>query len=227
MIENLISQMRMAVPLLARRSLPAIQVSLWRSAGRFGTWLAILFGLAAGAQATQLDDLNGKLDTINSQADTISSQTAKLAIDVPTALSLIRNQLDHGTLLVGDYVEGVAGSSVTLPFLFAPSTFPVTDIQADIIVPSQLSVLSVTAGACATASQKTVSANLVNGAERFIVIGLNQNIIGEGEIVLMSFKIPINTPSGLYPIVIDNPVASDANGQMLLMSVMSGIVEVK
>lgn len=188
----------------------------------FVTGFGLLLAFSCFTPAMALTPLDTKIEAVQSATD-------KLKADVPGLIaraSLLEQQLDHGTLLAGDYVAGHPGETVTLPFLFVPSFFNATGIEADIVVPSKLTISSTTVGAAALAAQKIVSTNTVNGVERFLIFGLNQNVIPWGEVILLSINIPSNTPPGQYPIVIDNPIASDADGDPVLMSVMSGIVEV-
>lgn len=183
---------------------------------------ALFLGLGSFTPAMALTPLDTKIEAVQSATD-------KLKTDVPGLIArsnLLEQQLDHGTLLIGDYVAGHPGETLTLPILFVPSFFNATAIEADVVIPEKLTVSSVMPGAATIAAQKIVSTNTVNGVERFLVFGLNQNIIQQGEVILLSVNIASTTPAGQYPIIIDNPVASDANGDPILMSVMSGIVEV-
>lgn len=187
---------------------------------------ALAFALFLGLGFTIPVMASTPLDT---KIEAVQSATDKLKTDVPGLIAranLLEQQLDHGTLLIGDYVAGHPGETVTLPILFVPSFFNATAIEADVVIPEKLTISSVSPGAATIAAQKIVSTNTVNGVERFLVFGLNQNIIQQGEVILLTINIPSTTPVGQYPIVIDNPVASDANGDPILMSVMSGILEV-
>ena len=65
----------------------------------------------------------------------------------------------------------------------------VASIQFDLTLPASISTVSVTAGAILNNAAKSVSTNLVGNQFRFIIFGLNQNVIASGALLTARFKI--------------------------------------
>jgi hypothetical protein len=59
-----------------------------------------------------------------------------------------------------------------------------------------------------------------------VVVGLNQNFIGDGTALTFNFDILSNAPSGKTKLTIMKPSISDPNGKALPVSIASGVLEV-
>jgi hypothetical protein len=178
--------------------------------------LLILF-LAGPAWSAGLPELNNEIDVLHSTANATVSAFNKIEADT---------NLNVGSLVNGGIITTSANTTVSWPIFFVASTFSVTAIQADLVIPSSFSILSIMAGPVAVADGKSVSESFINGNERFVVFGLNQNAIGSGIVAYMQIKIGA-VQKGLYPMALINPAGSDAGGKAVLVSSESGTIEVE
>src|SRR5438477_2000060 len=126
---------------------------------------------------------------------------------------LISHSAAHAlpTLTVGA-TSGQAGTTVTLPVSFDPSTSSVAGIQFNLTLPASLSTGTVTAGPIVTAAGKSVNANLIGNTWTFIVFGLNQTTIGVGSLLTAQLRIAPGTAVGNLSIPISGVIYSDVNG---------------
>ncbi len=115
------------------------------------------------------------------------------------------------TLNVGT-VSGQAGSNVNVPISFNPTTDAVAGIQFNLTLPVNITTVSVTAGAVATAASKSVSTNLNGTTWTFIVFGLNQNTMGNGALLTAQVRIGAGASIGNLNFAVSNVVYSDPNG---------------
>ena len=99
------------------------------------------------------------------------------------------------TLTVGSS-SGTAGTTVTLPITFDPTTASVAGMQFNLTLPAGLSTGTVTAGSILTAAAKSVSTNFNAGTWTFIVFGLNQNAIAAGSLLTAQVTIANGTAAG-------------------------------
>jgi hypothetical protein len=169
-------------------------------------------------EAANLNDLNNEITVLQSTVSILSS-------DLSTAFA--RLNLNRGPVLVGGVTTASAGTTVNWPVTLVPSTFSVSGIQFDLVLPSSFSVVSVSAGPTATAAGKSVTTSVVNGQERVLIFGLNQNVIAPGVVALVKLSVAPLTPPRICPIAFINPGASDPAGNGLLFSSESGTVEVQ
>lgn len=133
---------------------------------------------------------------------------------------LLEANATEAILLIAGVVAGPNGT-IGLPVTLIPRSFNPTAIQADFVLPASMTFQSVTLGPIATGEGKSIQSSIVGTALRVIVFGLNQTPITEG----LDFTINLKTTTkGNFPIIIQNPVASDASGNVLPMCVTSGIV---
>lgn len=181
--------------------------------------VSILIGTVNLCLASSSNELDTEIQ--NLQADTNSLQ-----VDQPAAFDRLKTQtnLIRGPLIVGGIQSTTSGSTIDWLVSYVASTYSVTALQFDLEVPISFSVVSVTAGPASLAANKSVEYS--SATSRGIIFGLNQTVIGSGVIAIVQLKLnPL--PNSFYPVNLLNPVASDANGHALLISAMSGTVEVK
>jgi hypothetical protein len=181
-------------------------------------FFVLMISCASIGKAATVQDLDNEIGVLE-------STVTELSTDLAT--SFARLNLNQGPVLVGGVMTASPGGTIDWPLTLVPSTFSVTGLQADIVIPSSFTVVSVTEGPAATAAGKTVSSNVVNGMERILVFGLNQTPIGLGVVATVQFRVDSATPSRICPISFVDPVASDASGNTILFSAESGSVEVK
>ena len=56
------------------------------------------------------------------------------------------------------------------------------------------------------------------GDTRFLIFGLNQNIIGDGSVAELTFKVNLNAPAGPYSLFLSGIVGSDAIGDPVVIT---------
>lgn len=120
-----------------------------------------------------------------------------------------------------------ADVNVTLTIASA-SGESVSGVQFDIELAEDVAIVTaMDAGAAAVAAVKSVSFSKVGtGRYRAIVAGLNQNVIQDGELVLMRLDVGAAPPDGAQPLEITGLVMSDPNGKAVSATAESGTVNV-
>ncbi len=92
---------------------------------------------------------------------------------------------------------------------------------------SRLSFKEVTLGSVAEDSGKSLSHSKPgSNTIRLVVIGLNQNVIGDGTVLTCTFDIIDNAPSGKVKLTITNQSASDPGGNKLSVFTEGGEITV-
>lgn len=120
-----------------------------------------------------------------------------------------------------------AGSLVTLPVTLSTGTQAISSLQFDLDLPVGISTESVTAGASATAAQKQITTNMVNGDLRVIVSGLNQTAIPSGPVALITLRTASTVPTSTFPMNLVNVVAADPTGiNVPLSASISGVLSI-
>ena len=162
---------------------------------------------------------------LDSEISNLSSATIRTQADLNTALFRFQAEtnLSQGPLLVGGIVPAKSGDTISWPISFLASSFTVSGVQANIVVPSSFTIASITAGPEAIADNKSVSSN----GGTFIVFGLNQFNIHDGVLAIAQIKVPTNARPGFYTICLGDPTASNVSGKSVLISATSGTIEVK
>lgn len=165
-------------------------------------------------------------DAVNqNSADGLAVQTAnnKLGQDVASfkAKYALTNADACALLIIGNTTSG------TVPVSFIPGPTPIVALQGDIVTTPQIPVLTVTTGPAATAAGKTVFTNQLPGAERFIVLGLDQtgvsSAIGVGLIASINLDVSQVT-NGSHVVSLTNFVAGDAAGNSVPLCVTTGVL---
>jgi len=122
--------------------------------------------------------------------------------------------------------SGQAGTTVDLSINFAAGTTGIATLQFDLAFSSSLTLVSTTAGTAATSAGKSATGSAIPGGVRVLLFGLNQNLIGSGELAIIRFNIVTGTPPGSIPVGISNIVASDALGANVTTSGTGGSITV-
>jgi len=169
--------------------------------------------------ASQLDDLNTTLDNLGTSVDSTT------ATEQESGSIILQTNATQCGILVGSIMTAHAGDTIAYNIGWIPGPSKIAALQADVMLSSGVTVLSMTAGPAATAAGKTVSFS-GNPNNPVIVFGLNQTPIGDGNIVIATLKLDPSIGPGLYPVVFSNPVASDPLGSAKPMCVTSGLLEV-
>ena len=138
---------------------------------------------------------------------------------------ILPSQAYAQTITVGS-VSGQAGTAVDLRVNFTAGATGVATLQFDLAFPSSLSLVSTTTGSAATSAGKSANGSTISGGVRVLIFGLNQNLIGSGEVAIIRLNIAAGTPPGTIAVAIGNIVASDALGLNVVVSGIAGSVTV-
>lgn len=120
-----------------------------------------------------------------------------------------------------------AGIEVAMTFA-AGQDEHVSGVQFDLLCSESVAALSsMRAGPAAVAAEKSVSFNrIAAGRYRAIVAGLNQNVIGDGVLVVLVFDVSVAPPDGPQPLDLDDIVMSDPNGFSVPATGTPGVLDV-
>jgi hypothetical protein len=167
------------------------------------------------------------IQQLTAKIASIQTALSALQVDEPAAFArfkqiLIEANETKAVLLVAGVVTGPIGN-IDLPVTLIPGTFKPSGVQADFVVPPSLTFISATLGPIPAGEGKSIQTNMIGSVLRVLVFGLNQTVITEGLDFTLAFK---TTVKGQYPMVLQNPVASDANGNALALCVTSGQIGV-
>ena len=129
------------------------------------------------------------------------------------------------TVSVGS-VSGQAGTGVDLKVNFTAGTAGIATLQFDLAYPSSLSLVSTTTGVAAATAGKSANGSAISGGVRVLLFGLNQNLIGSGEVAVIRLNIAAGTPPGNIAVTVANIVASNALGLNVTTAGTNGSVTV-
>lgn len=168
-----------------------------------------------------------QIDLLNAKISDLKTALAALQVDQPAAFAKFKHILleaneTQAILLVAGVMNTGIGP-VSLPVTLIPGTFAPTAIQADFVLPPSMSFVSATLGPIPAGEGKSLQTSVVGTAIRVIVFGLNQTTITDGLDFTLNLKA---TVKGQFPILLQNPVASDAAGMTLPLCLTSGIIGV-
>ena len=137
--------------------------------------------------------------------------------------------LKAATLTVGSNsgLPGAKNILIPINLISAPSEESCSfnfDLNFDI---SRLAFKTVALGPKAIEAGKSLSHSQPNpNIVRVIVIGFNQNVIGNGVVLNFTFDILRNTPNGKTKLSISKASISDTNGKPLAVNISGGALEV-
>lgn len=189
--------------------------------------IAVIFGsLTASYASPTRADLQAKIADLSAKTTTLETSVATLLADQKKLMA--STNLDKSSLfVVGVSTGNVAGSKVTIPLSFLAGPVPVSAIQADLVLSSSFSVVSITVGPAATAAGKSVQSNIAGQSARLIIFGVNQTPMSSGVVAYLTIQsLPI-APKGNAQIFSLNAVASDKDGNTVLLTNTSGLVVLK
>jgi len=191
-------------------------------------WLGglLIMCLWRPSEGATRQELQNEIANLNTKTTELQGKVSVLSQDQMRLISRYKaTNATRGALFVVGVSTSTKGQTLQIPISFVPTSLPITSIQQDFVVPSSFTLVSVVAGPAAIAAGKNVQVNTSAGVSRLIVFGLNQTPIGEGVLAIATVRSLPTIPSGVYPIVTLNPVASDASGAAAPMSVTSGWIK--
>ncbi len=119
-------------------------------------------------------------------------------------------------------VSGQAGTTVSLPVTFDPTSAAVSGMQFRLTLPSGLTAGTVSAGPILTTAGKQVSAHVSGNTWTFIIFGLNQSSVGSGTLLTLQLAIAPGASPGPLSLPLSNSVFSDLNGNSIVAGSSSG-----
>ncbi len=177
--------------------------------------LSLLYGNARADTQSDLDVTISSLQVAVEQTTT----TEKSAVDI-----LAQTNVLDSAMLIGSIEHATAGGTVNWAITFIPGPKPVAALQADFLLPPNVSIISVVAGPAATDAGKSVAFS--SGTNRALLFGLNVNPILNGVVAIVTLQLLAASTPGIYPAVMSNPVASDPTGNSIPLCLTSGAIEV-
>lgn len=142
---------------------------------------------------------------------------------------VLTSNLKAATLSVGSTSVSPGDKNISIPVdLTSLSGEKVCGFNFDLnFDTSILSFKEVTLGSVATDAGKSLSFNQPSSNTiRVVVIGLNQNVIGDGTVLNFTFDVFNKAPSGKAKLTITNPSISDPNGKQLVVNAVDGEVNI-
>jgi len=123
--------------------------------------------------------------------------------------------------------SSAAGTSVSLSAILTPGSNSVASLQFDLQYDSAGMSLISLPGASARSAGKTIySVGLSANQTRFLLAGVNQNPIPQGDAIDFIVNLSSNAPSGSHPLTISNFTCSDVLGNAVPTTFTSGGVNV-
>ena len=108
-----------------------------------------------------------------------------------------------------------------------PRASSVSGVQFDIQYDNSALSLTATLGDSAKSSGKNLYAvDLAANEKRFLIIGLNQTLIADGNLMNLYIKISPNAPKGAYSLAQSNVCGTDPSGQPLAVTGTNGTLTV-
>ena len=120
------------------------------------------------------------------------------------------------------------GSSLYLPVAFASQASGVSGIQFDVQYDSSAMSLAPVVNQAARNSGKTLShVDLSPNSKRFLIFGLNRNLIPDGALIGLFANLNPAAPNALYRLTISNVVGTDNDGGLVPMTSLDGAVTIQ
>ncbi len=146
-------------------------------------------------------------------------------ISLLIGLFIVANAWSQSAISVGT-ASGYQGAPASISLRFTPGSTAVSTLQFDLNFPAALTYANVSTGSAATSAEKNASGSTISGGARFLIYGLNRNIIGSGEIANIQFYISSTATIGSIPVTISGIVAASPDAGQVTTSGTSGSVVV-
>lgn len=178
---------------------------------------------AAPSTSATLQDV---LDSMRALTGVVKADH-ELMTKVVDTLGMLSDEIKNTPPTVSFQATSVAmGATTEIPFYWTPGSAKAAGMQFDVTFPAGVSFVSVSPGPSAIAAEKFVQTSTVNGATRFLVIGINQNILGPGVLVKVAVRAAGNAPMGAAPVLFTNASGTDKNGSDVAISGVAGQITV-
>lgn len=143
-----------------------------------------------------------------------------LALLLAVAASACAADLSLGTAASGP------GQPVNLSVTLRTLGANMSGLQFDLSYDKTALGISVVAGSAAEAAGKQVFLGDLPGGKRVLIIGFNQNLMGDGGVANPTITAGASVPSGSYPLALSNSGGTDPSGQPVSILANSGAVVV-
>ena len=135
----------------------------------------------------------------------------------------------NGAALSLPQVSTAPGGSIILPIQFAAQGESVSGLQFDLQYDS--AVIALTAAVLGDPARNSLKrlyvADLNSTKKRFLIVGLNQNLIDDGDLLNIFINTAQNAPGGVYTLKFSNVLASSPRGEPVTVSASDGTVVVQ
>src|SRR5262249_17170689 len=141
-----------------------------------------------------------------------------------TATGLSSNNLLAAELSIPTVVAS-GGDTIRASILYSSQGAAVAALQFDLEYdPQVLDIRAAISGPAAAAGKDLAMAVLPNGHIRFVILGLNQNVITDGSVIDLTIHVNPHSQVGHSKLDGLHPVTSSATGEALPIKVVSGAV---
>src|SRR5574341_371517 len=122
-------------------------------------------------------------------------------------------------------VVASAGDTVDTSVEYRAQGAAVAALQFDLAFdPSVLGITATIGSAAAAAGKSLATAVLPNGNIRFLIFGLNQNVITDGSVVDLTIQVSTNSSVGPYPLDLLNALGASPSAQGVSIKTHDGQV---
>jgi len=125
-----------------------------------------------------------------------------------------------------DPVFAAAGSAAPLVVRLGAVGSNVAAIQFDLDYDATLALTANPGSVVFSAGKEVYSAPVSARRTRFLVVGMNQNAIGDGVVTTINAFVSANTVAGVFPLRLSNLVASDQDGNAIPLTGKDGSMTV-
>ena len=123
-------------------------------------------------------------------------------------------------------VSAQPGASAAAEVIFAGQGDYVAGLQFDLEFDTDLTITTAPGVSSIAAGKNLGTASLAHGGTRFLVIGLNQNIITDGALLSLEISIPAGTVITRQLLHISNAAATGEDGNAISLSAVDSVISV-
>lgn len=125
-----------------------------------------------------------------------------------------------------DRVSSLAGSTVPLVVRFATVGSNVAAMQFDLDYDAPLALTANSGSVVFSAGKEIYSAPVSARRTRFLVVGWNQNVMGDGVVTTINAFVSAGTAAGVFPLRLTNLLACDQEGAIIPLTGKDGSITV-
>ena len=123
--------------------------------------------------------------------------------------------------------SAASGASIIGQVTFASQASSVSGVQFDVQYDNAAMNLAATlSGPVGTSGKSLYAVDLAPNKKRFLIIGLNQNLIPDGTLINLSVSIGLNAVGGTYALTLSNICGTDPSGHAATVTGTDGTVTV-